>query len=129
MRKFLALLLSVLALAVIMTGCSGGSGTPQSTDGSKENSTPADLTGNWKQVDGNSETSYQVAVITADAITVYWMSADSQSLYWAGSFVAPTTATEPYKWTSNNDHDKTGSAMLASSDETKEFTYKNGQIS
>ena len=51
------------------------------------------------------------------------------SLYWTGSFVAPETADEPYTWESANDTENTGSALLASGDETKTFTYQDGQIS
>ena len=36
---------------------------------------------------------------------------------------------EPYKWTFQNDHSKTGSAMLASSDATKTMTYQKGVLS
>ena len=50
-------------------------------------------------------------------------------MYWAGSFEAPTTADEPYSWESKNDHDKTDSALMASSDDTKKFTYEKNQIS
>lgn len=128
MKKILALILSVLTLTFVMTGC-GDAGAPNPKNGTKAtNSGFTDLMGNWKQVDGSSDTSYQVAVITADTITVYWVLDDSQSLYWEGSFTAPTAETEPYKWVSTNDHDKTDLAMLASSDDTKEFTYKDGQV-
>ena len=47
----------------------------------------------------------------------------------AGSFVAPTTADEPYNWTSNNDKSKTDTAILASTAGTKDFIYQNGVLS
>lgn len=92
---------------------------------------PPELTGTWKQVNSNSETSYQTAVIQGETIEVYWTdeSTDTDSLYWAGSFSAPTTTDEPYTWDSKNDTQKTSSALLASGDDTKTFTYENGQIS
>ena len=59
-----------------------------------------------------------------------WVADDgTRSLYWAGTFTAPTTADEPYVWTSNNDTTQTSVALLASSDATKDFTYENGAIS
>lgn len=63
--------------------------------------------------------------------SIYWVSdnGDTKSLYWSGSFIIPTTADEPYTWDSKNDHSKTGSAMLASSDDTKTMTYQNGVLS
>jgi hypothetical protein len=61
---------------------------------------------------------------------IYWVSdnGDTKLLYWAGSFVAPTTVDEPYVWTSENDHNKTDNAMLASSDDTKTMTYQSGVL-
>ena len=50
-------------------------------------------------------------------------------LYWAGSYIAPTDSKTPYTWDSVNDTEKTGSAILASSDETKTFTYSDDTIS
>lgn len=92
---------------------------------------PADLTGEWKQINSNSEDSYQIATIGEDTIEVYWVSEsdDSKSLYWAGTYVAPTDTNEPYSWDSENDKEKTSSAMLASGDDTKTFKYENDQIS
>jgi hypothetical protein len=39
------------------------------------------------------------------------------------------TDTNEYSWVSNNDHEQTETSILASTDETKEFTYNNGVIS
>lgn len=107
-------------------------GSAQNTASQKaEDKQPADLTGDWKQVNSSSDDSYQQATISGDTIEIYWVSdnGDSKSLYWAGSFEAPTTADEPYSWESKNDHDKTDSALMASSDDTKKFTYEKNQIS
>lgn len=70
-----------------------------------------------------------IATISGDTIEVYWSSPDSQSLYWSGSFEAPTEPRNEYSWVSNNDHEKTDSGMIASSDDTKDFTYTNGELS
>ena len=43
--------------------------------------------------------------------------------------MAPEIAEEPYTWDSVNDKEKTDSAILASGDDTKTFTYKDGQLS
>ena len=99
--------------------------------GGKKSKEPADLTGQWKQSNSGSKDSYMTATISGDTIEIYWTSEtdDSKSLYWAGTFTAPTTADEPYVWTSENDHSKTDTALLASMDDTKEFTYQKGVIS
>ncbi|MEL4861611.1 hypothetical protein AAEU42_10230 [Pseudoflavonifractor phocaeensis] len=126
-KRTLTLLLSAV-MCLSLAACAGGGAQPSE----EPTPTPApDLTGEWKQVDGNSEENYQTATITADTIEIYWVSdgGDTKSLYWAGSFTAPTTADQPYTWDSENDTEKTSTALLASSDDTKAFTYENGQIS
>lgn len=92
---------------------------------------PPNLTGEWKQVNSNSESTWQAAEIKDGTITVYWVSdnGDTKSLYWAGTYVAPTTPDEPYSWDSAGDRSKMDSALLASQDETKTFTYENNQLS
>ena len=91
---------------------------------------PADLSGEWKQKNGDKD-SYQIAKITNDTIEIYWHSETEEidSLYWSGTYVAPTIADEPYTWDSQNDTEKTANALLASGDATKTFTYKDGEIS
>lgn len=133
MKKLIALI--ALAAVLALTGCGGASTAPAGTANSKAaEEAPkkaADLTGAWKQSNPNSEKSYQQATITADNMTVEWVTdgGSTTSIYWVGTFTAPTNATEPYTWTSQRDVEATRGALLASSDDTKEFTYKDGTIS
>ncbi|MGI5825239.1 MAG: hypothetical protein ACOX7J_06670 [Bacillota bacterium] len=118
-KKFLLLtLVGIIALGLF--GC-----------GNAEPATPPDLTGEWKQVNSASETAYQSANIQGDIIEIYWIDedTDTKSLYWAGTFIAPTTPDEPYTWDSANDTEKTDSSLMASTAPTKTITYENGQIS
>lgn len=121
MKKIVALLLA--AVTVFALAACGSTNDKASA--------PADLTGEWKQTNSNSKDAWQAATISGDTITVYWISdnGDTKSLYWAGTYTAPTTADEPYTWTSENDHEQTDFAMLASTADTKDFTYKNGVLS
>lgn len=139
MKKLAIITLGVALLITLFTGCSStptssgnGDNTPASSTESKtpEKQIP-DLTGEWKQSNSKSNDTYQAATISGDTIEIYWVSdnGDTKSLYWAGSFIAPTTADEPYKWDSKNDHSKTENALLASSDDTKTMTYQNGVLS
>lgn len=138
MKKKILTAMIAAALLAMLTAC-GGTASTSTDNGSAQNTAsqkaeekqPADLTGDWKQVNSSSDDSYQQATISGDTIEIYWVSdnGDSKSLYWAGSFEAPTTADEPYSWESKNDHDKTDSALMASSDDTKKFTYEKNQIS
>ncbi|MDN3937540.1 hypothetical protein QWJ39_14625 [Arthrobacter sp. YD4] len=139
MKKLIAPVVFVSALA--LTGCGASSSSAENTTPSPaaatETKTPAetpkvtDLTGSWKQSNPNSEKSYQQATITADAITVNWVTdgGNTTSTYWVGTYKAPAGSNGSYSWTSQRDVEATKSALLASSDATKEFTYDGDVIS
>lgn len=130
MKKLVMIGLCMVMLTTICTGCSSTS-TSSGNGGKTQQKKIPDLKGEWKQKNSKSNDSYQAATISDETITIYWISdnGDTKSLYWAGSFVAPKTAEEPYSWNSKNDHSKTETAMLASNDDTKAITYENGQLS
>lgn len=112
--------LIVLALAVFMVLSSTGCGSKKEIP---------DLSGTWKSKENNG--SYQEAIITADTIEINWVSdsGNTKSIYWVGTYTAPTEATDTYEWTSERDEEKTASALLASTDDTKVFSYSKGKIS
>jgi len=126
MKQKLALFISILMI-FLLASC--GNDSKSSFDDSKKN--PPNLQGEWKQTNSKSDDSWQSASITEDTIEVYWISdnGETSSLYWAGTYVAPSNGDEPYSWDSENDHEKTDLAILASTDDTKTFTYKDGEIS
>lgn len=131
-KRMLALVFACFMLTLPLTACGGNASNSADADAAaqqEEAPQPPDLTGEWVQVNSNAEDSYQTATITDDTITVNWVMPDTTALYWAGSFEAPTTADEPYTWDSANDTEQTANALLASPDETKTFTYEDGQIS
>ena len=131
-KRMLALVFACFMLTLPLTACGGNASNSTGADAAaqqEEAPQPPDLTGEWVQVNSDSEDSYQTATITDDTITVNWNAPDTTALYWAGSFEAPTTADEPYSWDSANDTEQTANALLASPDETKTFTYEDGQIS
>lgn len=132
MKKSIASIALVAVLA--LTGCGGASNTSAGaadTKTTQEAPKAPDLTGTWKQSNSNSEKSYQEATITGNKITINWVSdgGNTTSIYWVGTFTPPTSATEPYTWTSQRDTEATKSALLASSDATKDFKYEGGAIS
>lgn len=92
---------------------------------------PPDLNGEWKQVNSNSEDSWQSATIQDGKIIINWVSdnGDSESLYWEGSYVAPTEYNETYTWDSQNQRDESKIALMSSNDDTKTITYEDGQLS
>jgi len=130
----------IATIAILGSGLAGCS-TSSSSDASKDKPAqsepagpvapkPADLTGEWEQSNKKDPDSYQAATITADSIEVNWVSdgGDTTSLYWAGTFTPPTKAGS-YSFDSANDTTKTESAMLASGDPTKTFSYDGSKIS
>lgn len=106
-----------------------------------------DLEGNWEMAEEIDDMLSQAAYITEDTITVIWYAKGEEDdedddeddddedgeeegmLYWVGSYEAPTESTDSYSWDSVNDTDQTDSALLASSEETKTFTYEDGVLS
>lgn len=136
-RTIIALCMALLI--TVFTGCSNSPANSHSGNSTQTNSAESkkpqkqvpDLKGEWKQINSTSKSSYQAATISGNRIEIFWVSdnGDTKSLYWAGTFVAPTSANEPYQWKSKNDHSKTEKAMLASTDDTKAMTYQNGVLS
>lgn len=143
------ILLPIALAALLLTGCSGSPSTPagEGSGGSSsasatpaEPTTPAaeptppaadlDLTGEWKQTNSDSATSYQTATIAGDVITVNWVNEaeSTTALYWIGTYEAPTEATDTFTWTSVGDVEKMDPALLASGDESKVFTYEDGTL-
>ncbi|QAY64837.1 hypothetical protein ET495_09840 [Xylanimonas allomyrinae] len=144
-------LTSVLVACLSLTACSSGGSddaaadstaatTTVPTDGTTAGSidaeapagdAPVDLSGEWKQTNSNADDSWQAATITDATIQINWVSdnGDTKSLYWAGTFEVPADSADSFTVVSTNDHEQTDAAMLASSDDTKDFTYKDGEIS
>lgn len=129
MKRLIVFILASI-ICISLAACGSGDTSTQGNSSTPEVTSP-DLAGEWKQVNSNSEDAWQSATIDENTITVYWVSdnGDTKSLYWAGTFVAPETTDEPYSWDSENDTEQTSTALLASGDATKTFTYEDGQIS
>lgn len=137
-KQWLVLLIGIL-FTFALAGCGGDEAKEESktTDNissvekKEEKKEPLDLVGEWKQVDGNSEESYQRATIQEGTMEIYWVNEaeESEALYWAGTYVAPEKDVDTYTWDSVNDKEKTDSALLASGDDQKTFTYEDGKLS
>ena len=87
-----------------------------------------DLSGTWKTKEEDG--SWMEAEIKDDVITINWISdeGESTSVFWVGSYDAPKDSGNEYSWESKRDKDKTDKEPLASSDDTKKFTYKDGKL-
>lgn len=51
---------------------------------------------------------------------------DTPWTYWVGTYTAPTDDKDTYSWTSTSTYG--GDGLLASSDDSKDFSYKNGKL-
>lgn len=118
MKKKLSVML--MLGVIIMTLLCGCSNTAEGT---------TDLTGTWTSENNNG--SYQEAIITENSIEINWVSdnGNTKSIYWVGTYEAPSEPITEYSWTSTRDKEKTDSALLASGDDSKNFTYKDGVLS
>lgn len=131
MKKKIVVLFLTVALCAFATGCGSNTNESKSDDNAakEEVKEPTDLTGTWasKENDG----SYQEVIITENTIEINWVSdgGKTKSIYWIGTYEAPTDSTDKYSWTSERDKEKTDSALLAPQDDTKDFTYKDKKIS
>lgn len=133
MKKSIAVIAALVMLAGL-TACGGSDAAPDApakSDSTSKTETqkkeepkpqPADLTGTWKQTNSNDPSSYMEATISGDTIEVNWIGTDTKSLYWKGTYQAPTAAGD-WKWTSQGDTGAMANALLASQDATKDFTY------
>lgn len=137
-----SILVPFAIVAFLLTGCSSSPGSPV-TEGNGGGSTatapaeeqappaePLNLTGDWKQTNSNSADSYQAATIAGDIITINWVNEaeSTTALYWVGTYEAPTEATDTFTWTSAGDVAQMETALLASGDDSKVFTYEDGKL-
>ena len=126
MKTRILSLLTATIMILSLTACGGEKKTTTSEDAAKK---PVDLTGTWTQIDKGD--SYQEAVIADGIIEINWISEEdnSKSIYWVGTYDAPTKSVNEFRWTSERDTAATDMALLASTDDTKEFSYADGIIS
>ncbi|PYY64442.1 hypothetical protein DEJ30_08235 [Curtobacterium sp. MCPF17_003] len=139
MKKLIAPL--ALAAVLALTGCSNSEQAGPALDTTESavaktaptpTPTPApDLIGDWKQNNTKSDDGWTAATITGNTITVKFITdnGDTTSLFWVGTFTAPKDAKTPYTWTSTRDKAATDSALLASTDDTKDFVFDKDEIS
>lgn len=134
---------AVIAVVLSLSACStGGSneaaasrqGPPSTQSASTPTPEPVevpDLSGSWKQNNSKSDDGWVAATIADGVVTVDFVTdgGDTTSLFWVGTFTPPTDDASPYTWTSTRDEAATETALLASTDPTKEFTYDSGEIS
>lgn len=134
--KKIAIALSLAAL-LIVPSCAKPepdqpvTDAPAQTPGEAEAAAqPYTFSGTYTEENADPASTYMRAEISGDAIEISWImnGGETVSLYWAGTFVQPTGA-EDYTFDSENNTEKTGSALLASGDPTKAMTVSGQSVS
>ena len=132
MKKKLIALVLIGSMALSFTACGNSSDSSKEanesskkTEASAETPNPVVLTGKWEYKDDDG--TWMQADITEDTITINWImdEGNTTAVYWVGTYTAPTEYSEEYTWTSIRDKEATDSALLASLDDTKEFSYSD----
>ncbi|EJD64698.1 hypothetical protein HMPREF9156_01193 [Scardovia wiggsiae F0424] len=129
-KKLITVAVAFILACAGLSACgnTGGTSNGASTQSQKaETPKPADLTGKWKETNPASAQQHMEATIEGNTITINWVTSDSTSLYWKGTYEPPTNAGD-YSWTSKGDTETMKTALLASRDSTKKFTYTKGQL-
>lgn len=126
-----ALFVGALASALLVGGCSATDENASDSSSVEQEAAISDLTGTWSNKDGNSEDAWMEAVITDTTISIDWISdgGDTRWVYWVGTFDPMVEGTDAQEVVSERDTGKTSSGLLASSQDTKEFSYDDGKIS
>lgn len=142
MKKKLIALVLIGSMALSFTACDSGSDSSkrskrnhprrqkhllklQKEEVKEEVKDPVVLTGKWEYKDDDG--TWMQADITEGFITINWImdEGNTTAVYWVGTYTAPTEYSEEYTWTSTRDKEATDSALLASLDDTKEFSYSD----
>jgi hypothetical protein len=119
LHRSFAILLSATTLA--LAGCSSMPGSmPASSASSTESTT---LTGEWSYAKDSMAFDAEVA---GDMINIYLTLDESRGLYWAGTF--EEAAVDGQIVASNADTAALEASLYGSQSDTKEFTFRNGQI-
>ena len=135
MKKKILSMLLISAMTLSLVACGGSKDSNDTAEDKGEEEVkeevkdPVDLTGTWKSE--NNDGAWMEATIAEDTISINWVSdnGETKSIYWIGTYTAPTEYVEEYTWVSDRDKEQTDTALLASTDDTKEFTYSNETIS
>lgn len=134
MKKIVTLLSIAILATAMLCGCSSTSQSSNQNQTQQEEPQVEllNLDGTWESTKDILGFGTQKAVISGDTIEIYWIQddGDTESLYWAGTVTVPAdmTVEEDYTWESVNDKSKTDKALLASGEDSKEFTYSDGEI-
>lgn len=126
-KKILALML--IGVMLFAAGCGNNASSDTSAAPESEAVNALDLQGSWiAETQGSGY--YLAGFIKGDLIELHWVSSYDQngSVYWAGTYDAPTEDTDTYSWESERDEDIMATTAYGSTDETRTFSYADGKL-
>lgn len=129
MKKRFLTFLMYASMTLFVVGCGNNTTNQAPSAATQETHAATNLSGVWRSE--NNDGSYHEATITEDSIIINWVSDDgkTKSLYWSGTYTPTNEYVTEYSWVSENDHEQTDYALLASTDDTKEFLFKDNVLS
>lgn len=121
MRKFVAILLTVIASISLLSACGGGS--PSIVKNSNS------LIGDWHQTNIGLAGVRMEALISNGEIKINMQMGDVTSIFWLGTFESDKNANELFKTISVGDQNALSMSIFGSMEKTKPFEYRNGDLS
>lgn len=126
MRRSMIISAAALTSISLPTACGGSSDS--------DSKAPKSFVGDWYQTNSSDDGVYMTASVSAnDSIQITMKTRDSSAVYWMGSFqVSDKKTSDSFKLESKADPDAQkwmDDSIFGSQDDSKVFTYKNGDLS
>lgn len=121
MRSKVLALLAIVVSVFLLASCG-------SSHGASVNKNPSSFSGEWRQVNSSPD-GWMTASISGESIQVDLRGRDSTTLFWMGTFHTNKKPVGKFKVVSLGDQDAMASAIFASTEKRKTFSYNNGVLS
>lgn len=90
---------------------------------------PSSMIGDWHQVSSGLPKAVMNASITESKIEITLTMQNTTGIFWTGTFDTSQSTDKPFATVSKGDVEAMTMEMYASSEKTKLFTYKDGELS
>lgn len=121
--------LALVAFVAIVAGCGTSTSAASTRTSVVPLSAQASLDGTYHQTKSGIPNIVMTAVVTNDNITITMTMSGTSGVFWDGTFDTQGVVSSPWNITSTRDAQAMSSDMYGSSEQTKTFTYNNGDLS
>jgi hypothetical protein len=94
-----------------------------------QSTSPVSLAGEWKQSSSGIPNVVMTAEISGDSIKIFMKMSDTAGVFWMGSFNTSHETSQSFTVNSVGNVEAMKYDLYASSEKTKTFTYKDGDLS